>query len=45
MKRKFKFDEYEVNVLIKALIEFRNKLIADGKYTDIVDDVLLRLCK
>lgn len=45
MKRKFKFDDYEVNIIIKALIELRNQLIAEGRYTDAVDDLLTILCK
>ncbi|MDO4487324.1 MAG: hypothetical protein Q4C46_12175 [Bacillota bacterium] len=45
MKRKFKFDDYEVNIIIKALIELRNQLIAEGRYTDAVDDLLIKLCK
>lgn len=44
MKRKFKFDDYEVNIIIKALIELRNQLIAEGRYTDAVDDLLIKLC-
>lgn len=42
MKRKFKFDDYEVNIIIKALIELRNQLIAEGRYTDAVDELLLK---
>lgn len=45
MKRKFKFDDYEVNIIIKALIELRNQLIAEGRYTDVVDELLIKLCK
>lgn len=45
MERKFKFDDYEVNIIIKALIEMRNQLIVEGRYTDAVDDLLLELCK
>ncbi|MCI5740635.1 MAG: hypothetical protein MR302_03865 [Lachnospiraceae bacterium] len=45
MKRRFKFDDYEVNIIIKALIELRNQLIAEGRYTDAVDDLLIMLCK
>lgn len=45
MKRKFKFDDYEVNIIIKALIELRNQLIVEGRYTDAVDDLLIKLCK
>ena len=43
MKRRFKFDDYEVNIIIKALIELRNQLIAEGRYTDVVDEVLIRI--
>lgn len=45
MKRRFKFDDYEVNIIIKALIELRNQLITEGRYTDAVDDLLIMLCK
>ena len=45
MKRRFKFDDYEVNIIIKALIELRNQLIAEGRYTDAVDELLMKLCK
>ena len=45
MKRRFKFDDYEINIIIKALVEMRNQLIAEGRYTDAVDDLLIRLCK
>lgn len=43
MKRKFKFDDYEVNIIIKALIELRNQLIAEGRYIDAVDEIILKL--
>ena len=45
MKRRFKFEDYEVNIIIKALVEMRNQLIAEGRYTDAVDDLLIKLCK
>ena len=45
MKRRFKFDDYEVNIIIKALIELRNQLIAEGRYTDAVDELLITLCR
>ena len=44
MKRRFKFDDYEVNIIIKALIELRNQLIEEGRYTDAVDEILLKIC-
>lgn len=45
MKKKYRFDDYEINIIIKALVEFRNQLIAEGRYTDALDELLIRLCK
>ena len=36
-------DEYRI--LLRCLIHFRNELIAEGKYTDAVDELLLTLDK
>jgi len=36
-------DEYERRIIINSLNNLRNKLIADGRYTDAVDDVLLKV--
>ena len=36
-------DEYRI--LLRCLIPFRNALIAEGKYTDAVDELLLKLDK
>lgn len=36
-------DEYRI--LLRSLIHFRNALIAEGKYTDAVDELLLKLDK
>lgn len=33
----------ERNILVKSLIELRNSLIREGKYTDPVDDLLLKV--
>ena len=44
MKRRFKFDDYEVNIIIKALIELRTQLIEEGRYPDAVDEILLKMC-
>lgn len=35
-------DDFERRVLINCLNEMRNRLIANGKYTDVVDEVLLK---
>ena len=42
-KVKIKVTDDEVKVLIIALNELRNKLISEGRYTDAVDELILRL--
>ena len=36
-------DDYERGTIINCLNEKRNKLIADSKYTDAIDEVLLKI--
>ena len=36
-------DDFERRVIVNCLNEMRNKIIADGKYTDAVDEVLLKI--
>ncbi len=36
-------DKYERRIIINILNNLRNKLIADGRYTDAVDDVLVKV--
>ncbi len=36
-------DEYEWRIIISSLNNLRNKLIADGRYTDAVDDILVKV--
>lgn len=43
MKLKLSYDE--VRILVFALNELRNQLIAENRYTDAVDDILVRLYK
>jgi len=33
----------ERNIVAKALIDMRNNLIRQGKYTDVVDEILLKV--
>ncbi len=44
--RKQKFylaiDDYERSVIINSLNNLRNKLIADGRYTDAVDELIIK---
>ena len=37
------FDEYERGIIINALDDKRNALIKEGRYTDAVDEVLLKV--
>ena len=41
-KYKLKLDIYELKIIINSLNEFRNKLIKEEKYTDSVNDLLLK---
>ena len=36
-------DDFEQKIIINCLNEMRNKLVADGKYTDAIDEVLLKI--
>ena len=40
---KFKFTHDEVRIIVMALVELKNQLIAEGRYTDAVDDLLIKL--
>ena len=40
---KLKMTHDEIRVLVFALNELRNSLIAEGRYTDVVDELLLKL--
>ena len=43
MKKRFTFDDYEIRILILALNELRNQLIREERYTDAVDELLIKL--
>ena len=36
-------DDFERRVIVNCLNEMRNKIIADGKCTDAIDEVLLKI--
>lgn len=44
-RNKVQITEDEVSICLKALITLRNELIQEGKYTDAVDDLILKLAK
>ena len=39
---KYRFTYEEVRIIVLALIELKNQLIEEGRYTDSVDDLLIR---
>ena len=38
----FKFTYDEIRIIVLALVELKNQLIAEGRYTDAVDDLLVK---
>lgn len=42
-KRYIALDDFERRIVVDCMKEMRNKLIADSKYTDAVDEVLLKI--
>lgn len=44
-KTKCKVGEYELGNHNKFPNELRNQLIREGRYTDTVDELLIKLCK
>ena len=41
-KTKYRFTYDEVRIIVMALVELKNSLIAEGRYTDPVDELLIR---
>lgn len=41
--KKYKLDYYEVHIIILALNELRNQLIQEGRYTDAVDELIIKM--
>ena len=42
---KYKLTYDETRIIIMSLIELKNQLIREGRYTDAVDDLLIKLMK
>ena len=36
------FDEFERGIIIRSLNELRNRLLLEGRYTDAVDELLIK---
>ena len=39
---KYRFTHAEVRIIVLALVELKNQLLAEGRYTDAVDELLIR---
>ena len=39
---KYKFTYDEVRIIVLALVALKNQLISEGRYTDAVDELLIR---
>lgn len=44
-KMKIKVDDFELRLLIRALVEWKNLLLAEDKPTEDIDELLIRYCK
>lgn len=44
-KIKIKVDDFELRLIVRALVKWRNALLAEDKPTEDLDELLLRLCK
>lgn len=42
-KPKYRFTHEEVKIIVFALVELKNQLLAEGRYTDNIDEILIRL--
>ena len=42
-KIKIKLDDMERRILVKLLYEKRNELIREGRYTDAIDELILKI--
>ena len=39
---KFRFTHDEVRIIVMALVELKNQLISEGRYTEAVDGLLIK---
>ena len=44
-KYRLSLNKEELDLIINCLIELKNNLIKQGKYTDAVDDILIKMLK
>ena len=39
---RYRFTHDEIRIIVLALVELKNQLLAEGRYTDAVDELLIR---
>ena len=39
---KYRFTHDEIRIIVYAIVELKNQLVAEGRYTDAVDELLIR---
>lgn len=44
-KKKFKVDDFELRLIVRALVEWKNSLRAENKPTEDIDEILLKIIK
>ena len=44
-KNKIAMNESEWRCALHALVVFRNKMIAEGRYTDLIDEIIIKIDK
>ena len=44
-KYRLSLNKEEFDLIINCLIELKNKLIQEGRYTDAIDDILIKMLK
>ena len=45
MVKKYKLDDYDVRIIVRALIDLRNKFLGERRCKDEEDEILAKLCK
>ena len=40
---KYRFTHDEVRIIVYALVELKYQLLAEGRYTDVVDELLIKI--
>ena len=43
LNKDFYLDEAEHSILLKSLVQMKNKLIQQGRFTDCVDDLIMKV--